>query len=117
MPEVTSAPPVRVESIETFLRAEQKAIEKLLIDQEAWAIANLDFYPKLPKDLAFKADEAMSDHERRISFLKALRAAPNIKLALYIEPELHTPNATDLNSIRLRSASFLMSIKIIVLFR
>lgn len=93
MPEVALAPPVKVESIETFLKAEEKAIEKLLVDQDAWAMANLDYYPKKPEAIRFKANEAMSDQERRTAFLKALRAAPNIKLALYIEPDLHTPNA------------------------
>jgi len=93
MPEVATAAPVKVETIEAFLKAEEKAIEKLLAEQEAWAIANLEVYPPRPAALAFKADPARSDADRRLAFLKALRVAQNIKLALYLEPDPHTPSA------------------------
>lgn len=92
LPEVASAPAVKIETIETFLKAEEKQIEKLLAEQEAWAAANLVEYPTLPAALAFKADPSRSDADRRKAFLAALRAAQNIKLALYLEPDPHTPN-------------------------
>ena len=91
MPEIVKAPSVTVEPIEVFLKAQERAIESLLISQEAWAQANLEVYPPRPPALAFKADPARSDETRRAAFLKALRVAPNIKLALYIQPDPWSP--------------------------
>jgi hypothetical protein len=94
MVEVAQAPPVAVEPLERFLKTEEKTLEALLASQEAWARANLEMFPALPPQLAFKADPARSDEARRLAFLKALRAAPNAKLALYYQPDpLHPSNS------------------------
>lgn len=87
MPEIVQAASVTVEPIEVFLKAQEHAIESLLTSQETWAQSNLEVYPPRPHALAFKADPARSDAMRRAAFLKALRVAPNSKLALYIQPD------------------------------
>jgi len=94
MPEVANAPPVTVEPLESFLRAEEKTLEVLLASQEAWAAANLEKYPARPAMLAFKADAGRNDDARRLAFLMALRVAPNSKLALYYQPDPQNPVAT-----------------------
>lgn len=87
MPEVAKAVPVKVEPLEAFLKAEEKAIEALLAGQETWLLANVPNYPARPAALAFKAQAGHSDEARRKAFLMALRVAPNAKLALYYEPD------------------------------
>jgi hypothetical protein len=87
MPEVAQAQAVPVETLEGFLRAEEKTIEALLASQEAWALANLEKFPTRPSALEFKADPARSDDARRLAFLMALRVAPNSKFALYYQPD------------------------------
>ncbi len=91
MPEVANAPPVTVETLESFLKAEETAIAAVLQQQEVWASANLDHYPARPAGLAFKADRTQTDAARRLAFLRALRVAPNSKLALYVQPDLQAP--------------------------
>ena len=88
MPEVANAKPVTVEPIEAFLRKEEPAIEALLVAQEDWARAKLSNYP--PRPAAFTADAARDDHARRQAFLEALRVAPDIKLALFVQPDPST---------------------------
>jgi hypothetical protein len=56
--------------------------------QEDWVRANLSNYPPRPAD--FKADAARDDHARRQAFLEALRVAPDIKLALFVQPDPST---------------------------
>jgi hypothetical protein len=92
MPEVANAAPVKVEPLEVFLKTQEKEIEKLMAEQEAWAVANIKAYAPRPAALNFKADPARSDEARRIAFLKALRVALNSKFALFIEPFPRTPN-------------------------
>ncbi len=87
MPELANAAPVAAQPLETFLKAEEKAIEALLASQESWAASNLEFYPPRPAALAFKANPARSDEARRQAFLMALRVAPNSKFALYMQPD------------------------------
>lgn len=94
MPEVANAPAVVVESLESFLRAEEKTLEVLLASQEAWAAANLEKYPARPAMLAFKADAGRNDDARRLAFLMALRVAPNAKFALYYQPDPQNPVMT-----------------------
>jgi hypothetical protein len=88
LPEVANAKPVTVEPIEAFLRKEEPAIEALLVAQEDWARANLSNNP--PRPAAFTADAARDDHARRQAFLEALRVAPDIKLALFVQPDPST---------------------------
>jgi hypothetical protein len=91
MPEVANAAAVSVESLETFLQAEENTIEALLASQEAWARAKLDKYPARPAELAFKADPARSDESRRSAFLMALRVAPDSRFALYYQQDPCNP--------------------------
>ena len=91
MPEVAQAAPAKVESLVEFLRAEEPAIEKLLAQQEAWAAANLNFYPALPAALVFKANPSFDEETRKKAFLMALRVAPNYPFALYFQPDPRKP--------------------------
>ena len=91
MPEVAQAAPVKVESLQEFLRAEEPAIEKLLLQQEAWAAANLTYYPALPAALAFKATPSRDEEARKKAFQMALRVAPNYPFALYFQPDPRMP--------------------------
>lgn len=95
MPEVANAAPVVVESLEVFLKAQEKLIEDLLTRQETWAQAHLDFYPPRPAALSFRTSPTRTDEARRQAFLMALRVAPDSKLALYLQPDpLSPPPAT-----------------------
>ncbi len=87
LPELAKAAPVEVESLESFLKAEEQTLEALLASQEAWAASHIPNYPKRPEALAFKAHAQRSDEARRLAFMMALRVAPNAKLALYYQPE------------------------------
>jgi hypothetical protein len=87
LPEVVNAMPVTIEPLETFLRAEEKAIEALLAQQETWARANVAAYAARPDQLAFRANPAHNDAQRRLAFLMALRVAPNSKFALYLQSD------------------------------
>ncbi len=91
MPEVATAAGVQVETLDAFLKAEEKTIEALLASQEAWAAGNLEKYPALPSALAFKADAARPEDARRLAFLMALRVAPNAKFALFMQPDPLNP--------------------------
>lgn len=95
MPEVANAASVKAESLDAFLRAEEKTIEALLASQEAWAVANLEKYPARPAALAFTANTDRPDEARRLAFLMALRVAPNCKFPLYIQPDPQTPPAAN----------------------
>jgi hypothetical protein len=94
LPELAKAAPVKVETLENFLRDEEKTIEALLASQEAWAIANIQDYPKRPDALGFVANPKRSDEARRLAFLMALRVAPNSKLALFYQPDPAKPFPT-----------------------
>jgi hypothetical protein len=91
MPEVAKAAPVTVEPLEAFLKAEERPIEALLASQEAWAASNLAPYPARPAALAFTADPARGDAQRRQAFLRALRVAPDARFALYLQPDPQAP--------------------------
>src|SRR5688572_25232986 len=84
LPEVKSAPPAKVETLEAFLQAEQKALVPLLKEEEAWARQNVPNYPPRPDGLEFK--EGGTPEELRTRFLKALRVNPHLKLALFVQP-------------------------------
>lgn len=87
MPELVAAAPVSVEPLESFLKTEEKAIETLLAQQENWARANVAAYAARPDKLAFRADPARTDAQRRLDFLMALRVAPNSRFALFLQPD------------------------------
>lgn len=87
MPELAASVQVPAEPLEGFLKNEEKAIADLMVTDEAWARQTLDAYPPRPEALAFKADPARSDAERRKAFLAALRISPESRLALYVQPD------------------------------
>ena len=90
MPEVANALPVKVESLEAFLKAEEKGIEALMAKQEIWARANVDSYAARPAALDYQANSNYTDAERRLAFFKALRIAQNSRFALYIHHDART---------------------------
>lgn len=87
MPEVADAAPVRVEPLESFLKAQETAIEVVLDKQEEWAALHVDAHAGRPESLRFRADPARSDEARRQAFLKALRISPDSRFALYYQPD------------------------------
>lgn len=87
MPEVAKAEPVSAEPLEQFLEDQEATLEALLDSQEAWAVAHLAHYPKLPEALAFKAHTHRSAEARRKAFAHALRVAPNAPWALYYQAD------------------------------
>ena len=91
MPEIVQAAAVKVEPLSTFLRAEETALQKHMADEEAWSVANLDWYPPLPPALAFRANPSHGDAARKLAFLMALRIAPNAPLSLYFQPDIRKP--------------------------
>jgi hypothetical protein len=95
MPEVADANRVAVESLDSFLRLQEKTLEALLASQEAWAIATLEYYPQSPPELAFVARPQRSEEARRAAFLRALRVSPDTKFALFYEPDPNGPNNTN----------------------
>jgi hypothetical protein len=87
MPEVVRAAPVTIESLASFLKAQEKPLETLLAQQDAWAQVRLEHYPALPPALVFKADAGRSEEARQRAFLMALRMAPDARFALYFQPD------------------------------
>ncbi len=83
IPEVSASESVTVESIETFLSAEPKRLEQLLLEEEAWAQKNLQWYPLLPASLAFKADGSPDTLRER--FCHAIRVNPRVKFPCYLQ--------------------------------
>lgn len=83
MPEVTSAPPLKVERLETFLAAESVALEALLQQEEAWARANVPAYPPRPEALAFRSSRSPAELRQR--FVGAVRINPDLKLNLFLQ--------------------------------
>jgi hypothetical protein len=83
MPGVADARAVRVESINSFLGAEEQKIEKLLAEEEAWAKKYLIWYPPLPESLVFKASGSPDDLRER--FCRAIRINPRVKFPLYLQ--------------------------------
>lgn len=87
MPELAATVQVAAEPLEAFLKNEDKAIEELLQAEEEWARNAVDAYPPRPEALAYRANATLSDAERRRNFLRALRIAPESRLALYLQPD------------------------------
>jgi hypothetical protein len=83
MPEARDAKVVRVESLDAFIRAEGKRLERLLSEEEAWAKANLQWYPPLPVSLTFRADGSPEEISRR--FCNAIRVNPTLNFPLYLQ--------------------------------
>ena len=85
MPDVAQAAPVKAEPLVDFLRAQEAAIARTLEAQEAWAREHLKQHATRPEALRFVPDPGRSDADRRAAFLRALRLAPQVRLALYLQ--------------------------------
>lgn len=83
IPEVNNAKPVKVETIESFLTANEKKLESFLAKQETYMRANLWHYAPRPDALAFKATGDSTTIRDR--FTHAIRINPNMKLPLYLQ--------------------------------
>ncbi|MCX7175217.1 MAG: hypothetical protein NT159_15115 [Proteobacteria bacterium] len=83
MPEMKSAAPVKVERLETFLAAEDVALEKVLAQEEAWVRANVPVYPPRPEALAFRSSGQPAELRQR--FISAVRINPELKLNLFLQ--------------------------------
>jgi hypothetical protein len=82
LPEVRDAKTVPVESLDSFIRAEGKRVERLLSEEEVWAKANLQWYPPLPASLTFRSDGSPDDVRR---FCNAIRMNPTVNFPLYLQ--------------------------------
>ncbi len=83
LPEVRDAKPVKVESLDAFLMAQEKGLVALLAGEEDWARKNLAWYRPLPEALVFKATGNKADIKER--FAHAIRINPNARLGLYLQ--------------------------------
>ena len=88
--ELRQAPAAVVESLDSFLRDQEKTLEALLASQEAWAMANSEGYKPLPDAQAFVANPQRDDESRKQAFIAALRIAPDSKFALFLDANLPT---------------------------
>jgi hypothetical protein len=83
LPEVRDAQPVKVETIESFLIANEQKLEVFLASQEIQMRSILWHYAPRPDALAFKATgDADTIRDR---FTRAIRINPNMKLPLYLQ--------------------------------
>lgn len=82
MPEIADKQ-VKATSLESFLLAIEKPLEKLLQEEEKWMQENLFYYPPLPSQLTFRATGNAKDIRTR--FIHAIRLNPASKLRLYLQ--------------------------------
>jgi len=94
MPEMNRLKPVKVESIETFLKQEADNLTAVLEAEEEYARKNLSNYPKRPDSLKFDPKDTKN---LRKNFLRALRLNPTIELALFIQELPGKKSARPLN--------------------
>ena len=83
MPAIRDAAPIKVESLNAFLAAEDAGLAALLAQDEQWARAHVPTYPPRPAALAYEADGPAATRRQR--FLAALRINPNVELPLYLQ--------------------------------
>jgi len=83
MPEVNSAEHVKVETLRSFLLANEDELVAFLQSQEEWMEENLWHYAPRPDALAFTATGSTDDIQAR--FVRAIRINPNAKLPLYLQ--------------------------------
>ena len=94
MPEVANAAPVKAEPLVDFLRDQEGSIALTLDAQEAWAREHLKGHAPRPDVLRFVPGAKRSDADRRAAFLRALRFAPQSKLALYLQVDPRAPDTS-----------------------
>ncbi|MFC5695279.1 phospholipase [Pseudomonas sp. GCM10022186] len=97
LPQVKEAPPVEVETLESFLEEEGVALEQFLDEQEEFFRENLPDYPARPDDLRWIPTHG-GDHRR--VFLMALRVNPEIRLAYFVQalPDMDWSGRTPLDA-------------------
>ncbi|MBC8191734.1 MAG: hypothetical protein ISR87_10550 [Candidatus Marinimicrobia bacterium] len=83
MEEVVSAEDVVVTSLEEFLILAELYLEETLQEEEAWAVANLEFYAPLPDSLTFRANYDVETVRQR--FAQAIRINPESKFISYLQ--------------------------------
>jgi hypothetical protein len=83
MPAVKNAESVKVESIESFLIANENKLETFLAKQEINMRSTLWHYAPRPDALAFKATGDASTIRKR--FTQAIRINPHLKMPLYLQ--------------------------------
>ena len=84
LPELTGRPPVKIESLSTFLAADPAGLADVLRKEEAWARAHVPVYPPRPELLAF-GPQAAPAAQLVARFLAAVRVDPSARLALYLQ--------------------------------
>jgi hypothetical protein len=96
LPAVAAAPPVRVESLESFLEAASTGLDEVLERDEQWARANVPAYPPRPDALKFEPGGTPAQLRQR--FLGALRVNPGARLTLFLQvpPGVDTGDAPTL---------------------
>ncbi|MBF0396879.1 MAG: hypothetical protein HQK78_08915 [Desulfobacterales bacterium] len=82
-PEVKNASSIKVETIEHFLKTEQKGLVRLLYDEDVWAKKNIYAYPHSLERIKFR-DNILSS-ELKTRFLMAIRVNPYSRLVPYIQ--------------------------------
>jgi hypothetical protein len=91
IPEVADQAPIKVETLEEFVRAEAKGLEKLLAKDEAWLRENYEHYLPRPEALAFKADGSAEDtmagnsDDILMRFIHAIRINPEARVQPYVQ--------------------------------
>jgi hypothetical protein len=85
MPEMAALPPIRAETLESFLADQAPALEAVLEREEQWARTHVPNYPARPEALRFRATPATSPAELRQRFQAATRINPGSKLGLYLQ--------------------------------
>jgi hypothetical protein len=83
MPAVQNAKQVKVETIETFLLANEDKLETFLADQEIKMQSTLWHYAPRPDALAFKSTGDVTTIRKR--FTQAIRINPHLKMPLYLQ--------------------------------
>ena len=91
LPEFAGLPVVKVESIESFVAAEGASLEKVLDDEELWARAHVPTYPPRSDALRYTAAGSADAAALRRRFVAAVRIAPDLPLALFLQRDPDGP--------------------------
>ncbi|HXW60597.1 MAG TPA: hypothetical protein VEK06_03570 [Myxococcota bacterium] len=94
MEEVSAEPKIVAETLDAFVKAEQKRLILLLKETELLSARTLAHYPPMPESLAFKA-EAKKDLSLTKQFLMSLRLNPDIAYPLFVLKGPNTAKASD----------------------
>jgi len=83
IPRVQGSPPVKVESLDDFVAAEQDGLRAVLEQEEVWARENVPAYPPRPEGLDFSPQRDQLNAP--VAFLRALRVNPSTNVAPFVE--------------------------------